>query len=151
MTKRDLVIQVASKLGLTQNEVSTIVQETLDTITGSLVEGHRLEIRNFGVFEIKERDARIGRNPRTGEEVPIAQKRVASFRPGKTLKEWVQAGAGHRPQHLFRDGDGTTKQRVGAIDASTPAPTQASVSAHSQPAPAPAQPSTESGEQESLF
>lgn len=105
MTKRELVIAVASKLGLTQNEVSTIVQETLDSITDALVEGQRLEIRNFGVFEVKERDARIGRNPRTGEEVPISKKRVAAFRPGKALKEWIQAGADQRPHHLFRDDE----------------------------------------------
>lgn len=103
MTKRELVIEVASKLGLTQNEVSTIVQETLDTITEALVEGQRLEIRNFGVFEVKERDARIGRNPRTGDEVPIAKKRVAAFRPGKALKEWIQAGPNRKPHHLFRE------------------------------------------------
>ena len=105
MTKRELVIEVASKLGLTQNEVSAIVQETLDTITETLVEGQRLEIRNFGVFEVKERDARIGRNPRTGEEVPIPKKRVAAFRPGKALKEWIQAGPDHKPHHLFRTND----------------------------------------------
>ena len=105
MTKRELVIEVASKLRLTQNEVSTIVQETLDTITEALVEGQRLEIRNFGVFEVKERDARIGRNPRTGDEVPIAKKRVAAFRPGKALKEWIQAGPDQKPHHLFRDDE----------------------------------------------
>ena len=105
MTKRELVIEVASKLGLTQNEVSAVVQETLDSITAALFQGQRLEIRNFGVFEVKERDARIGRNPRTGEEVPIAKKRVAAFRPGKALKEWIQAGPGHKPHHLFRDND----------------------------------------------
>ncbi len=105
MTKRELVIAVASKLGLTQNEVSTIVQETLDSITDALVEGQRLEIRNFGVFEVKERDARIGRNPRTGEEVPISKKRVAAFRPGKALKEWIQAGPNQRPDHLFRNDE----------------------------------------------
>lgn len=105
MTKRELVVAVASKLGLTQNEVSTIVQETLDSITDALVEGQRLEIRNFGVFEVKERDARIGRNPRTGEEVPISKKRVAAFRPGKALKEWIQAGPNQRPDHLFRDNE----------------------------------------------
>ena len=105
MTKRELVIAVASKLGLTQNEVSTIVQETLDSITEALVEGQRLEIRNFGVFEVKERDARIGRNPRTGEEVPISKKRVAAFRPGKALKEWIQAGPDQRPHDLFRDNE----------------------------------------------
>jgi integration host factor subunit beta len=79
-------------MGFTQNEVAAIVQATLDAICDSLAEGQRLEIRNFGVFEVKCRDARIGRNPRTGEEVPIAEKRVATFKPGKALKELVQTG-----------------------------------------------------------
>ncbi|MCC6145795.1 MAG: integration host factor subunit beta [Candidatus Hydrogenedentes bacterium] len=90
MTKRELVIDVAEKLGYTQNEVSAVVQATLETITETLAEGNRLEIRNFGVFEIKKRDARIGRNPRTGEAVPITEKRVAVFKPGKMLKELVE-------------------------------------------------------------
>jgi DNA-binding protein HU-beta/integration host factor subunit beta len=90
VTKRELVIEVAEKLGYTQNEVSAVVQATLETITDTLAEGNRLEIRNFGVFEIKKRDARIGRNPRTGEAVPITEKRVAVFKPGKMLKELVE-------------------------------------------------------------
>lgn len=92
MTKRELVIEVAEKLGYTQNEVADVVQATLEAITESLAEGERLEIRNFGVFEVKTRDARMGRNPRTGQEVPITQKRVATFKPGKALKELVQTG-----------------------------------------------------------
>lgn len=93
MTKRELVIKVAAKLGLTQNDVAGVVQTMFDTITDTLTEGDRLEIRNFGVFEVKARDLRVGRNPRTGEEVPIPQKRVASFKPGKVLKDWVQNGS----------------------------------------------------------
>ncbi len=96
MTKRELVISVAERLGYTQNEVSEVVQKTLDTITECLAEGQRLEIRNFGVFEVKKRDARIGRNPRTGQEVSISQKSVATFKPGKALKEYVE-GVGPRP------------------------------------------------------
>lgn len=90
MTKRELVIEVAEKLGYTQNEVSDVVQATLDSVTDALAEGNRLEIRNFGVFELKVRDARIGRNPRTGDAVPIQKKRVAVFKPGKALKELVE-------------------------------------------------------------
>lgn len=92
MTKRELVIEVAERLGYTQSEVADIVQTTLDAITRALADGDRLEIRNFGVFEVKRRDARVGRNPRTGHEVPIERKRVASFKPGKALKELVQTG-----------------------------------------------------------
>ena len=100
MTKRELVIDVAEKTGYTQNEVSAVVQSTLDAIVDSLVEGQRLEIRNFGVFEVKTRDARVGRNPRTGEEVPIAQKRVATFKPGKALKNLTQNSPGVGAQEM---------------------------------------------------
>jgi nucleoid DNA-binding protein len=96
VTKRELVIAVAEHLGYTQNEVASVVQATLDSITDCLRDGHRLEIRNFGVFEVKTRDARAGRNPRTGEEVSIAEKRVATFKPGKALKEYVE-GTGPKP------------------------------------------------------
>ena len=92
MTKRELVIQVAEKLGMTQHEVANVVQSMFDTVTETLVDGNRLEIRNFGVFEVKKRDARVGRNPRTGDEVPIPQKSVAFFKPGKVLKKIVQDG-----------------------------------------------------------
>ena len=99
MTKRELVIDIAEKLGYTQNEVSAVVQATLDSITEALAEGNRLEIRNFGVFEIKVRDARVGRNPRTGEAVPINEKRVAVFKPGKALKDRVETpGAPEAPE-----------------------------------------------------
>lgn len=93
MTKRELVINVAERLGYTQNEVSAVVQAALDAICESLAEGERLEIRNFGVFELKTRDARIGRNPRTGAAVPIAEKRIAVFKAGKALKELVERRA----------------------------------------------------------
>ena len=92
MTKRELVIDVAERLGYTQNEVSAVVQATLETIVTTLAQGNRLEVRNFGVFEIKKRDARIGRNPRTGASVPISEKRVPVFKPGKALKELVERG-----------------------------------------------------------
>jgi len=90
VTKRELVIEIADRKGYTQNEVSEIVQAVLDVISESLAKGKRLEIRNFGVFEVKRRDARRGRNPRTGAEVPIPEKRVATFKPGKALKELVE-------------------------------------------------------------
>ena len=61
MTKRELVIEVARQLGFTQNDVARVIQTSFDVITDSLAKGKRLEIRNFGVFEVKTRDARIGR------------------------------------------------------------------------------------------
>lgn len=104
MTKRELVIDVADKLGFTQNEVASVVQTTLDCIVEALAQGDRLEIRNFGVFETKRRNARTGRNPRTGEAVPIGQKRVVSFKPGKAIKELVDA-PDDAPRTEEGDGD----------------------------------------------
>jgi integration host factor subunit beta len=114
VTKRELVIDVAERLGYTQNEVSDVVQGTLDAIVQLLAEGQRLEIRNFGVFEVKKRDARIGRNPRTGEEVPIEAKRVGSFKPGKALKEIVQnPPPKQEPQQVTSFGQPTPSQESG--------------------------------------
>lgn len=92
MTKRELVIRVASKLGMTQSEVAQIIEGAFDTISQSLSAGERWELRDFGVFEIKVRAARIGRNPRTGEQVPVPERRVVTFRPGKKMKEVVSGG-----------------------------------------------------------
>lgn len=155
ITKRELVIEVASKLGLTQNEVSNVVQDMLDTITEALVNGQRLEVRNFGVFEVKKRDARIGRNPRTGQEVPISEKRVASFKPGKALKEWVQAGVDHKPVHLFDGGDGRAEEGAGG-EKSVGGGTQGAVSStdggeNPQGAAGSAQDESTPGEQRTLF
>ncbi len=89
MTKRELVMLVANRLGMTQSDVSRIVEGAFETITKSLSEGHRWELRDFGVFEVKSRASRIGRNPRTGEQVPVSERRVVTFRPGKRMKEMV--------------------------------------------------------------
>lgn len=91
VTKRDLIELVSDRVGHPHNEVAAVVQSTLDAIVQSLADGQRIEIRNFGVFEVKKRDARMGRNPRSGEEVPVPEKRVASFRPGRALKELIQS------------------------------------------------------------
>lgn len=89
MTKRELVIAVANKLGMTQSDVARIIEGTFETISESLAEGHRWELRDFGVFEVKTRASRIGRNPRTGDQVPVPERRVVTFRPGKRMKEEV--------------------------------------------------------------
>ena len=89
MTKRELIIRVANQLGMTQSDVSKIIEGTFDTISESLAEGARWELRDFGILEVKTRAARIGRNPRTGEQVPVPERRVVTFRPGKQMKELV--------------------------------------------------------------
>ncbi len=92
MTKRELVIRVANQLGMTQSDVARIVEGAFDAISKSLAEGERWELRDFGVFEVKTRAARIGRNPRTSEQVPVPERRVVTFRPGKKMKELVSGG-----------------------------------------------------------
>ncbi len=98
MTKRELVMQVASKLDMTQSDVSRIVEGAFEAITKSLAQGERWELRDFGVFEVKSRASRIGRNPRTGEQVPVSERRVVTFRPGKRMKELVSGAAADSPK-----------------------------------------------------
>ncbi|MBI2421856.1 MAG: integration host factor subunit beta [Candidatus Hydrogenedentes bacterium] len=92
MTKRELVMRVANKLGMTQSDVSKIIEGSFDTISQTLATGERWELRDFGVFEVKTRASRIGRNPRTGDQVPVPERRVVTFRPGKRMKELVSQG-----------------------------------------------------------
>jgi nucleoid DNA-binding protein len=92
MTKRELVIRVANELGMTQSDVAKVIEGTFDCISQNLAEGNRWELRDFGVFEVKTRASRIGRNPRTGDQVPVPERRVVTFRPGKKMKELVANG-----------------------------------------------------------
>ena len=82
LTKKDLVLAVAKQTGITQVDVKRVVQRTLDHLVESLKEGKTIELRNFGVFAVKRRKARKARNPRTGEEVHVPAKNVATFKPG---------------------------------------------------------------------
>ena len=90
MTKRDLVIKVAKKTDMKQTAVMDVIQWTLDIITEELAAGNNVEFRNFGVFEVLSRKARIGRNPNAPEnEVKIPERSVVKFKPGKEMKEQV--------------------------------------------------------------
>lgn len=90
MTKRDLVIRISNQTGLTQREVMSVVQKTLDTITNELAAGRGVEFRNFGVFEIATRKPRIGRNPNSPDNtVRIPARKVVKFKPGKEMRERV--------------------------------------------------------------
>lgn len=90
MTKKDIVMKVSNETNLTQIDVKKIVQRTLDVILESLERGETVELRNFGVFKVKTRRGRIGRNPRTGEEVNVPEKKVVVFKPGLILKSKVK-------------------------------------------------------------
>ncbi|MEI6563618.1 MAG: HU family DNA-binding protein [bacterium] len=90
MTKRELVVRIAGETGLTQQQVFSVIQKTLDYITESLSKGENIEFRDFGVFEVKVRKPRIGRNPNKPENtVVIPERRVVKFKPGKQMKALV--------------------------------------------------------------
>jgi nucleoid DNA-binding protein len=89
MTKKDIVRSIAEKLDLTQLQTKEIVQKTFDAIVETIVEERRIELRNFGVFEVKRRAARKARNPKTGEKVDVKEKFVVTFKPGKIMEERV--------------------------------------------------------------
>ena len=87
LTKRDLVIRISEETGLIQQQVLTVVQKTLDYIAEALAKGDKVELRNFGVFEVKVRKARIGRNPNApATDVPIPERSVVKFKPGKEMR-----------------------------------------------------------------
>ncbi len=90
MTKKDIVLKIAEKNGLKQQDVKKVVQGTLDCIIETLAKGETVELRNFGVFKVKSRRGRMGRNPRTGQQVPVAPKRVVVFKPGLIMKKDVK-------------------------------------------------------------
>src|SRR5467141_2085051 len=90
MTKRDLVIRISTETGLVQQQVLDVVQKTLDYIAEAVSKGDKVELRNFGVFEVKVRRARIGRNPNApATDVPIPQRAVVKFKPGKEMRAEV--------------------------------------------------------------
>lgn len=90
MTKSELIDRLTSRLhGLTHYDVEISVKELLEFMATSLEEGERIEIRGFGSFSLHYRDARVGRNPKTGENVELQGKYVPHFKPGKELRERV--------------------------------------------------------------
>ena len=90
MTKKEIVKQISERIGLTQLKTKEIVQQTFDAIVETLLEVGRIELRNFGVFEVKQRKARKARNPRTGDKVDVPPKNVVTFKPGKEMEEKVR-------------------------------------------------------------
>jgi nucleoid DNA-binding protein len=90
LTKRDLVTRISNETGLIQQQVFDVVQKTLDYITEALAKGDKVELRNFGVFEVKVRKARIGRNPNApATDVPIPERSVVKFKSGKEMRAEV--------------------------------------------------------------
>lgn len=90
MTKKEIVRTISEEIGLTQLKTKEIVQKTFDAIVDTLVEDGRIELRNFGVFEVKKRAPRKARNPRTGDKVDVPEKFVVTFKPGKEMEKRVR-------------------------------------------------------------
>jgi len=90
LTKRDLVMRISGETGMIQQHVLDVVQKTLDYIAEALAKGDKIELRNFGVFEVKVRRARIGRNPNSpATDVPIPERCIAKFKPGREMRAAV--------------------------------------------------------------
>ena len=89
MNKAELIAEVAAKADLKKRDAEKAINAALDAITAALKDGEKVSLVGFGVFDVKEREARMGRNPRTKEEIPIPASRVPQFKAGKALKEAV--------------------------------------------------------------
>src|SRR5258707_3918066 len=128
VTKKEIVKKISEDLGLTQLKTKDIVQRTLDAIIATLVEEGRIELRNFGVFEVKRRAPRKARNPRTGAKVFVPAKNVVTFKPGKEMEELLRE---MNPEKLplldeGSDADQDSNGPIGTTDA-TPQATPSGV------------------------
>ena len=92
LTRMDLSEAVFREVGLSRNESADLVETVLNHMSDALVEGEQVKISSFGTFSIRDKAARVGRNPKTGEEVPINPRRVLTFRPSQLMKDRVAAG-----------------------------------------------------------
>ncbi|MBK1635951.1 integration host factor subunit alpha [Rhodovulum adriaticum] len=92
LTRMDLTEAVFRAVGLSRNESADLVESVLQHMSDALVDGETVKISSFGTFSVREKAARVGRNPKTGEEVPILPRRVLTFRPSHLMKERVAAG-----------------------------------------------------------
>ena len=92
LTRMDLSETVFREVGLSRNESAQLVESVLSHISDSLASGETVKISSFGTFSVRDKSARIGRNPKTGEEVPIHPRRVLTFRPSHLMKDRVAAG-----------------------------------------------------------
>jgi len=90
MTKKEIALKIAEETGLKQVDVKKVVQGTLDHIIEALGRGEVVELRNFGVFKVKSRRPRVGRNPRTGTAVSIPQRKAVTFKSGMIMKKKVK-------------------------------------------------------------
>lgn len=89
MNKTELIAAVAEKADLSKKDAEAAITAAVEAITGALIDGEKVQLVGFGSFEVKTRAARVGRNPKTGEEIPISEARLPVFKAGKALKDAV--------------------------------------------------------------
>ena len=92
LTRMDLSEAVFREVGLSRNDSAQLVESVLNHMSDALVDGEQVKISSFGTFSVRAKTARVGRNPKTGEEVPINPRRVLTFRPSHLMKDRVAAG-----------------------------------------------------------
>ncbi len=90
MTKKEIVLKISEETNIKQIDVKIVVQKTLEHIITALSGGETVELRNFGVFKVRSRRSRIGRNPKTGQAVPIPERKIVSFKAGMVMKKKVK-------------------------------------------------------------
>ena len=125
MTKKEIVKKISEEIGLTQLKTKDIVQRTLDAIIHTLVSEGRIELRNFGVFEVKGRAPRKARNPRTGDKVYVPAKNVVTFKPGKEMEELVRQMNPENLPLLEEDSD-ADEENNGPVESDQESPKAAS-------------------------
>jgi len=120
VTKKDIVRTIAEQIDLPQLRTKELVQRTFDALIEALVREGRIELRNFGVFQIKKREARMARNPRTGERVPVHAKSVVTFKPGKEMEARVRdMDREQLRKEQAQDETGQTPSLQGPVDDTT--------------------------------
>lgn len=112
MTKKEIVKTISDETGLNQQQIKTVVQKTFDAIVATLVEEGRIELRNFGVFQVRPRAARKARNPRTGRQVEVPEKFVVTFKPGKIMEQKVNSIEGTALAQQIREEIASGKLQV---------------------------------------
>jgi len=98
LTKAELAEKLFEDLGLNKREAKELVEMFFEEIRAALATGHQVKLSGFGNFDLRDKNQRPGRNPKTGEEIPITARRVVTFRPGQKLKSRVEAYAGSQQQ-----------------------------------------------------
>ncbi len=123
MTKKEIVRRISERADLTQLKTKEIVQWTFDAIIETLIEDGRIELRNFGVFEVRRRKARRARNPRTNDRVDVPEKNVVTFQPGKEMEEKVRKEAKvYEPKRKKPKATPAAKAKAAPLPKAKPAP-----------------------------